>query len=145
MYRQSDEAMTIYIATLSNDLDGKSIREEQIEAHSKEVALDKLEAICTGPHWQGWSLTNIRATRGGSRPGAGRPKGHAQLGSYGKGIATKAVRVPLNIADELPGLIQNLEELKILLSSWEVKAENSASAEYDYARKLLAEIRQLGF
>jgi hypothetical protein len=137
--------MTTYIAILSSDLDSEAIREEQIEAGSKTEALDKLEAICTGPKWQGFSLTNIRPKRGGARPGAGRPKGKARAGIYGQGIATKPVRVPLDIADSVPEMIQNLEQLQELLTDWEAEANNSTSPRYDRARKLLSEIRALGF
>ncbi len=137
--------MTTYIAILSSDLDSEAIREEQIEAGSKAEALDKLEAICTGPDWQGFSLTNIRPKRGGARPGAGRPKGKARAGIYGEGVATKPVRVPLDIADSIPEMIQNLEQLQELLKEWEEEANSSTSPRYDRARKLLSEIRGLGF
>lgn len=137
--------MATYIAILSSDLDIEAIREKQIEADSKEAALTKLEAICTGPQWQGYSLTNIRPKRGGARPGAGRPKGKPRAGIYGEGVATKPVRVPLDIADNLPEMIQNLEQLKELLADWETEANSSTSPRYDRARKLLSEIRGLGF
>jgi len=137
--------MTTYIAILSSDLDSEAIREEQIEATSKAEALDKLEAICTGSQWQGYSLTNIRPKRGGARPGAGRPKGKARAGIYGEGVATKPIRVPLDIADNIPEMIQNMEQLKELLTDWENEASSSTSPRYDRARKLLSEIRGLGF
>lgn len=137
--------MTTYIAILSSDLDGESIREQQVEADSKELALSQLEAICTGPEWIGYSLSNIRPKRGGARPGAGRPKGKARAGTYGDGVATKPVRVPLEVADKIPELLQNISQLQELLTDWEQEANNSTSPRYDRARKLLSEIRSLGF
>jgi hypothetical protein len=137
--------MTTWIAVFSHDLDGESVREIEVEGGNKAEALDKLEAQSTGKDWQGYSLTNIRPKRGGYRPGSGRPKGIGRAGNYGNGVETKPVRVPADIATQLPELIQNLNQLKDLLTDWEAEAHASTSPRYDRAKKLISEIRALGF
>jgi hypothetical protein len=138
--------MTTWTATLSDDLKPDHIRDFEVEAATQEEAEQTLEAQLTdlakhSSEWQNLSLVNIRRKRGGARPGAGRKKG--TQGTYG--CATKVVRVPEAIAPELPELITNLEQLRELLTDWEKEASNSTSPRYDRARKLLAEIRGLGF
>ena len=89
--------------------------------------------------------STIKKKRGGSRPGAGCPKGTQRAGTYGQGVKTKPVRVPTDLADQLPEMLQNLTQLKDLLADWEKEANNSTSPRYDRARKLIAEIKALGF
>jgi hypothetical protein len=138
--------MSTWIATLSDDLSPDRLRDLEVEADTQEQAEEVLEAELAvlakhSSEWQNLSLTNIRRKRGGARPGAGRKKG--TQGTYG--CATKVIRVPEAIASELPELITNLEQLRELLTDWEKEASNSTSPRYDRARKLLAEIRGLGF
>jgi hypothetical protein len=140
--------MTTWIAIFSHDLDGESVRELEVEGSNKTEALTNLEAHSFGEGWQHYSLSNIRPKRGGQRPGAGRPKGIKRAGTYGEGVATKPVRVPIDIADNLPEMLQNLNQLKDLLNDWEQEANSGkaiTSPRYDRARKLISEIRALGF
>jgi hypothetical protein len=138
--------MSTWIATLSDDLSPDRLRDLEVEADTQEQAEEVLETelavlVKHSSEWQNLSLTNIRRKRGGARPGAGRKKG--TQGTYG--CATKVIRVPEAIAPELPELITNLEQLRELLTDWEKEASQSTSPRYDRARKLLAEIRGLGF
>ena len=136
--------MGIWIAVLSNDLDGE-IRELEVEAQSDTQALEKLDSYVCHEGWKHYSLITIKKKRGGSRPGAGRPKGILRNGTYGQGIKTKPVRIPIDLADQLPEMLQNFTQLKDLLADWEKEANNSTSPRYDRARKLIAEIKALGF
>ena len=137
--------MTTWIAVLSNDLDGESIRELEVEAESDTQALEILDSYDYDESWKHYSLVTIKKQRGGSRPGAGCPKGTTRAGNYGQGVKTKPVRVPVDIADQLPEMLQNLSQLKDLLADWEKEANNSTSPRYDRARKLISEIKALGF
>jgi hypothetical protein len=137
--------MSTWIAVLSNDLDGESIKELEVEAESDTEAQDKLSAYVYDESWKHYSLVTIKKKRGGSRPGAGCPKGTQRAGTYGQGVKTKPVRVPTDLADQLPEMLQNLTQLKDLLADWEKEANNSTSPRYDRARKLIAEIKALGF
>lgn len=136
--------MTTWIAVLSNDLDGE-IRELEVEAQSDTQALEKLDSSVYDESWKHYSLVTIKKKRGGSRPGAGRPKGILRAGTYGQGVKTKPIRIPIDLADQLPEMLQNLTQLKDLLADWEKEANNSTSPRYDRARKLIAEIKALGF
>jgi hypothetical protein len=138
--------MSTWTATLSDDLKPDLIKDLEVEASSREEAEETLETELSvlakhSSEWQNLSVINIRRKRGGARPGAGRKKG--TQGTYG--CATKVIRVPEAIASELPELITNLEQLREVLTDWEKEASNSTSPRYDRARKLLAEIRGLGF
>lgn len=137
--------MSTWIAVLSNDLDGESIKELEVEAESDTEAKEKLETYVYSESWKHYSLVTIKKKRGGSRPGAGCPKGTQRAGTYGQGVKTKPVRVPTDLADQLPEMLQNLTQLKDLLADWEKEANNSTSPRYDRARKLIAEIKALGF
>jgi hypothetical protein len=134
--------MPFWIATLSNDLDeSKPFKELQVEADDKTTAIAELATLSVGDEWRGYSLLNVRRKRGGYRPNAGRKKG--TQGTYG--CATKVVRVPEEIAPQLPELLSNIDQLRELLGDWESEAAKSTSPRYDRARKLIAEIRGLGF
>jgi hypothetical protein len=137
--------MSTWIAVLSNDLDGESIKELEVEAESETEAKDKLDSSVYGEKWKHYSLVTIKKKRGGLRPGAGCPRGTLKVGTYGQGVKTKPVRVPTDLADQLPEMLQNLTQLKDLLADWEKEAASSTSPRYDRARKLIAEIKALGF
>ncbi len=137
--------MTAWIAIYSNDIDGESVRELETEGSTKDEAIENLDRYPFDESWRHYSLVNIRPKRGGVRPGSGRPKGIKRAGTYGEGVATKPVRVPAEIADTLPEMIQNLSQLKELLKDWEQEANSSTSPRYDRARKLISEIKALGF
>lgn len=136
---------TTWIAIFSNDLDEGSIKEIEIQAETEAEVNDKIDEINFDSSWLNYSIVNIRKKRGGAQPGAGRPKGIARSGAYGVGIATKPVRIPITIADKIPEVLQNLEQLGELLTEWEKEANNSTSPRYDRAKKLIHEIRALGF
>lgn len=134
--------MTTWIATFSNDLDEKApIRELEVEADSQTEATEALNTFNWDESWQGYSLVNVRRKRGGYRPGAGRKKG--TQGTYG--CETAVTRVPKHLKDDLPEILTNIEQFRELLNDWEAEASKSTSPRYDRARKLLAEIRALGF
>jgi hypothetical protein len=138
--------MATWTATLSDDLKPDLIKDLEVEADTREQAEEVLESELRvlakhSSEWQNLSVISVRRKRGGARPGAGRKKG--TQGTYG--CATKIVRVPEEIAPQLPELLTNLEQLRELLNDWEQEASNSTSPRYDRARKLIAEIRGLGF
>jgi hypothetical protein len=134
--------MTTWIAVVSNDLIPDYIKELEVEAENREQAEQTLEqTIRASSDLQNFSAINVRRKRGGARPGAGRKKG--TQGTYG--CETKVVRVPVDIAPQLPELIANIEQLRELLTDWEEEASKSTSPRYDRARKLISEIRGLGF
>jgi hypothetical protein len=138
--------MTTWIATFSHDLNPDQLKDLEVDAVTKEQAEAALEAkLATlskcSIEWQSFSLLNLRPKRGGVRPGAGRKKG--TQGTYG--CATKVVRVPTEIAPKLPELLINLEQLKQLLEDWEEESLKSTSPRYDRAKRLITEIRALGF
>lgn len=134
--------MTTWIAVISNDLIPDYIKEIEIEADDHEQAGQALErTIRASGDLQNFSAVTVRKKRGGARPGAGRKKG--TQGTYG--CETKVVRVPVDIAPELPELLTNIGQLKELLTDWEEEASKSTSPRYDRARKLISEIRALGF
>jgi hypothetical protein len=137
--------MSTWIAVFSNDLDEESIKELEVEAESETQALEKLDSSVYGEKWKHYSLVTIKKKRGGLRPGAGCPRGTLRAGTYGQGVKTKPVRVPTDLADQLPEMLQNFTQLKDLLADWEKEANNSTSPRYDRARKLIAEIKALGF
>lgn len=134
--------MTTWTAALSNDLIPDYIKDLEVEADTREEAEDKLEAVISkSKDFQNFSMTSIRKKRGGARPGAGRKKG--TQGNYG--CETVVARVPKHLKEALPELLTNIEQLKELVNDWESEANNSSSPRYDRARKLISEIRALGF
>lgn len=141
--------MSTWIATFSSDIDDDApLRELEVDADSQAEAFEILEQREYDASWQHYSLSNIRKRRGGVRPGAGRPRGIARAGNYGNGVKTKPVRVPEHMADTLPEWISNQEVLKELLNDWESMANSGKAAtspRYEQARKLLQEIRALGY
>jgi hypothetical protein len=69
------------------------------------------------------------------RPGAGRPPKH--------GEQTRSIRVPLSIPTEL---ITNIPELQVIIDYWEKECrDNPESSRHYYLRKVLDEIRALGY
>ena len=69
------------------------------------------------------------------KEGGGRPKKH--------GEATRSVRVPNSVPTEL---ISSIPELGTILDHWEDECEsNPESARHYYLRKMLDEVRALGF
>lgn len=134
--------MTTWTAALSNDLIPDYIKDLEVEADTREEAEDKLEAVISkSGDFQNFSMTSIRKKRGGARPGAGRKKG--TQGNYG--CETVVARVPKHLKEALPELLTNIEQLKELINDWDGEANNSTSPRYDRARKLISEIRALGF
>lgn len=134
--------MTTWTAALSNDLIPDYIKDLEVEADTREEAEDKLEAVISeSGDLQNFSMTSIRKKRGGARPGAGRKKG--TQGNYG--CETVVARVPKHLKEALPELLTNIEQLKELINDWESEANNSTSPRYDRAKKLISEIRALGF
>lgn len=79
--------------------------------------------------------------------GRGRPKGTPGHGKYG--CTTKVVRVPVNVADNLPAILNSFEDIKRLVDEWDDRCEDSInrsgkgviSPRYEKAREMLAELR----
>jgi hypothetical protein len=79
----------------------------------------------------------------------GRPPGIAREGTYGTGVKTKVVRVPEQIADNIPEILAKFEQIKCFVDSWDeqVKAaaasssKGKASPRYDKAMVMLEELR----
>lgn len=82
--------------------------------------------------------------------GRGRPAGIPREGTYGTGIKTKVVRVPEEIANNIPEILAKFEQIKTFVDSWENQIEMAAnhstkgkpSPRYDKAMVMLAELRQ---
>lgn len=82
--------------------------------------------------------------------GRGRPPGIPREGTYGAGVKTKVVRVPEQIADNIPEILAKFEQIKCFVDSWDeqinMAAANStkgkASPRYDKAMVMLAELRE---
>lgn len=82
--------------------------------------------------------------------GRGRPSGIPREGTYGTGIKTKVVRVPEEIAANIPEILAKFEQIKMFVDAWENQVENAAnqssvgkpSPRYDKAMVMLAELRQ---
>jgi hypothetical protein len=69
------------------------------------------------------------------QPGAGRPLKH--------GEETRSIRVPLSIPTEL---ITNISELQVIIDYWEKECrDNPESSRHYYLRKVLDEIKALGY
>lgn len=137
--------MTTWLAVLSNDIAPDYIKDIEVEADSRQEAEEALERKCySSGDLQNFSMVSIRKKRGGVRPGAGRKKG--TQGTYG--CETVVARIPKHLKDELPELLTNIEQLKELINDWEVESNSGkalTSPRYDRARKLINEIRALGF
>lgn len=89
-------------------------------------------------------------SRGGFRPGAGRKKGTPASNRKYVGVGkTKVVRVPISF-DEIAA-VNNLEQLRVLVETWQVQADEAAQVSktgttprtYDKALLLLEELRQM--
>lgn len=69
--------------------------------------------------------------RGGSRPGAGRPKVNSE--------ATKAIRVPVSTVS----VIESVPQLKELLNDWESRPDKPNSPRWKHCIELIREIKEL--
>lgn len=147
--------MTTWIVTFSDGADSGYI-DIEIQDYTYQELLDEIDCADRQLVWndididgvaipRGYSHRTFRKKRGGTQPGAGAPKGTKRAGTYGTGVKTKPVRVPEEYAESLPELISNLEHLKELLNDWQRLADGSTSPRYDRARKLISEIKALGF
>lgn len=79
----------------------------------------------------------------------GRPAGIPREGKYGTGVKTKTVRVPEYQADRIDAVFKNLEQVKVLIESWELKISQAASESktgssprtYEQAVRLIEELK----
>lgn len=69
----------------------------------------------------------------------GRPIGTPGGGKYG--CATKVVRVPLEVADNIAEILRAFEAVKSLVDDWSDRTEEVTSPRYDQAKRLLIELR----
>lgn len=80
----------------------------------------------------------------------GRPVGIAREGTYGTGVKTKVVRVPEEIAANIPEILAAFEQIKTFVDAWDSQIDEAAqksskgvpSPRYDKAMVMLAELRQ---
>jgi hypothetical protein len=80
----------------------------------------------------------------------GRPSGISREGTYGKGVKTKVVRVPEDIANNIPEILEKFEQIKTFVDNWEHQIEQAAnnstkgkpSPRYDKAMVMLTELRK---
>lgn len=81
----------------------------------------------------------------------GRPTGISREGKYGTGVKTKVVRVPEPLANNIKDILDNFEQIRVLVDSWdeqvlaakEASTKNKPSPRYDQAIRLLEELRGL--
>ena len=107
-----------------------------IEAKSPKEAKEKAYEICPRGFYLD-NLSRIKSKHGGKREGAGAPQ------KFGE--ATKALRIPQSLADNLD-LIIAIPELQKLLDEWEEDCDNKPnSSRHYYLKKALADIRALGY
>lgn len=84
------------------------------------------------------------------KKGRGRPSGIPREGTYGTGVKTKVVRVPEDIAKNIPQILAKFEQIKVFCDSWDEQIEYAAqsstkgkpSPRYDKAMVMLAELRE---
>ncbi len=77
--------------------------------------------------------------RGGSRVGAGRPKGTTKA----DGMSTKVVRVSTEVTKEM---CDNIPQLLFVLNYWEDRVVGEPdNPRYYYLKQLLDEVRGLGY
>jgi hypothetical protein len=79
----------------------------------------------------------------------GRPSGIPREGTYGTGVKTKLVRVPIAIAPNIPEILAKFEQIKAFVDEWDKQIGDSASKSsvgkpsprYDKAMVMLTELR----
>jgi hypothetical protein len=79
----------------------------------------------------------------------GRPSGIPREGTYGTGIKTKVVRVPVTVADNIVEVLAAFEQIKVLVDAWDDQVETAKakstvgkpSPRYEKAMQLLKELR----
>ncbi|NET03105.1 MAG: hypothetical protein F6K62_17855 [Sphaerospermopsis sp. SIO1G2] len=85
-----------------------------------------------------------------NKKGRGRPSGIPREGKYGTGKKTKVVRVPVEVADNIPEILDKFEQIKCFVDSWDYQIEMAAqssskgkpSPRYDKAMDMLSELRK---
>lgn len=118
-------------ATLQFWADDKEDAEEYISTHWSElVGKDS-----------GWFLVSLeeQRTRGGYRPGAGRPTLPPEKKAKPK---TVAKRIPVQLAEKL----EKIDSLLALIEDWKQRSDNSSSTSPRWAklREFLYDVEKLG-
>jgi hypothetical protein len=111
--------------------DDKEDAEEYINAHWVKLLGDD-------PSWFLVSLEELR-TRGGYRPGAGRPMLPPEKKAKPK---TVAKRIPVQLAENL----EKVDALLILIDDWKHRSENSSptSPRWVKLREFLSDVKKIG-
>ena len=111
--------------------DDKEDAEEYVNAHWVELVGKDLS-------WFLVSLEEVR-TRGGYRPGAGRPALPLEKRAKPK---TVAKRIPIELAENLG----KVDELLTLIDDWKHRSESSSSTSPRWAklREFLADVEKIG-
>jgi len=111
--------------------DDKEDAEEYLRTHWVEL-------VGKDPSWFLVSLEEQR-TRGGYRPGAGRPALPPDKKAKPK---TVAKRIPIELAENL----EKIDTLLTLIEDWKCRSENSSSTSPRWAklREFLADVEKIG-
>lgn len=74
----------------------------------------------------------------------GRPPGIAREGTYGLGVKTKVVRLPIELANRAVEIIDTLDSIQSFIHAWEQECEeHKTSPRYDKALAMLSELKDL--
>ena len=129
--------MTTYVLTF--EAEGFADVHQEIETDSDQAAITAGEKIASemGNKWQ---LGLVNKKRGGKRLGAGRKPG------YGKyGVATKTVRVPVELAPKIPQIFEQHEQIKEVIALWQeqITPKREGTPRWKYVQKLLGELQEV--
>lgn len=99
-----------------------------------------LAAIDSHP---GWEVEQVKYSRGGARPGAGR------VSKWGDKVETHRYRLPKPFGDNAEKIMDSLEVLQAIVEGWESRASQSAAStasgqpaeRYKYVAQMCAELR----
>ena len=129
--------MTTYVLTF--EAEGFTDVHQEIESDSDQTAYAIGEKIAAEMGNQ-WQLGLVHKKRGGKRPGAGRKPGH---GKYG--VATKTVRVPVELAAKIPQIIEQHELIREVVALWQeqITPKREDTPRWKYVQRLLWDLERV--